>query len=308
MQIFQQLTYINNTSLALGFFDGIHQGHKVVLKNAVTIAQKNKTTSTVITFKNHPLSVLSDDKIEQIITLDEKIQILKKLGIDNVVILNFEDIANLKAEEYLKDVLIKYYSPIAITTGFNHSFGYKKQGNSDFLRTKSKKYGYQYYEIPPYVIDGELVSCSVIRGKLQLGNFFEANKLLGYNFFVSGKVIQGDKIAGQLGFPSANIIYPETKIKIPLGVYYVQVNIQGSIYNGVLNYGYCKAKDNSEILKTEVHIINFNDEIYGENITINFISKIREQIDFENADKLKAQIKRDIAFAQMYQYFLKTGL
>ncbi|MBQ9245870.1 bifunctional riboflavin kinase/FAD synthetase [bacterium] len=303
MQIYEQLTYINKTSLALGFFDGIHQGHKVVLKNAINIAKENNTSSTIITFKNHPLNVLTNQKVEQILTLDEKIAKFQALGVDNVVILDFKAISNIKAQDYLENILIKYYSPIAITTGYNHSFGFNKEGNSEFLKSNQNRLGYKYFEIPPCVIDGDVVSCSVIRNKLQLGNFIEANKLLGYNFFVTGKVIHGDKIASKLGFPSANIQYPKEKISIPTGVYYVQVDVNGKIYNGILNHGYFDA-ENRQKLKTETHIIDFNQDIYGEKITIQFISKIRNQMKFENSEKLKAQIYRDIAFANIYQHFL----
>ena len=299
MQIFDELTYINNTSLALGFFDGLHLGHKVVLKNAVKIAKKNKTTSTVITFKNHPLNYLSNQKIEQILTIEEKLRILNHIGIDNVVLIDFENIANIRADDYIKDILIKYFSPIAITTGFNHTFGYKKNGNSMLLEQYEKIYNYKYYEVPPFVVDGDVVSCSVIRNKLQLGDFISANRLLGYSFFISGTVVHGDGLASELGFPSANINYPEEKIKIPHGVYYVQVIIDNKKYNGVLNHAPVSPDKN----KSEVHIIDFDKNIYGKNIFIKFITKIRNQIQADNSDKLKLQIKRDIGFAQIYQHF-----
>ena len=303
MNIYEQLTYINKTSLALGFFDGLHLGHKVVLKNTIKIAKKNDTTSTVITFKSHPLNYLTDENVEQILTTEEKLNMLESYGIDNVVILDFQNIANIKAEEYISDVLVKYFSPIAITTGFNHSFGYKGKGNSDLLKEYSKKFDYNYYEIPPCVLNGDVISCSVIRNKLQLGNFFDANQLLGYKFYITEKVIEGDKIAASLGFPSANINWPKEKIKIPYGVYFVQVFVDGKIYNAVLNH----APDKSGKIKTEAHIIGFNGNIYGENITILFVSKIRNQMDFENVDKLKAQIIRDIAFTDIYQHYISKN-
>ncbi len=308
MQIFNELTYINNSSLALGFFDGIHLGHRVVLKNAIHIAKKNNTQSCVILFKEHPLNELTDTKIEQILTLDEKLDILEKLGIDNAVILNFREFSHIKAETYLKNILVKYFSPIAITTGFNHNFGYKKEGSSSFLKANESKYNYKYFEVPPFVINDNVVSCSLIRSRIQLGDFVFANKLLGYNFFIQGKVIEGGHIASKLGFPSANIIYNEDKIKIPTGVYYVKVNTGSKEYNGILNYGYGPTVNNNSILKTEVHIIDFNENIYEHKIKISFITKIRNQIKFDNIEKLKYQIQRDIAFAQIYKHFLNNNL
>ncbi len=299
MQIFDELVKIQKSSLALGFFDGLHLGHNVVLKNAIHIAKENNTQSCAVIFKNHPSIILSPNKVEQILTLDEKLEIMDKIGLDNVILLNFEDYASLSAQNYLENILVKNFSPIAITTGFNHNFGFNRLGNPKFLKENEKKFGYKYYEVPPFVVHNNIVSCSVIRNYLHLGNFPEANELLGYNFFIKGTVIKGEKIASTLGFPSANINYPDDKIKIPYGVYFVLVNVNGKEYTGVLNHAI------SPDLKTEVHIIDFNKDIYGEKIQISFITKIRNQINFENKEKLQAQIKRDIAFTQIYKHFIK---
>ena len=303
MHIHNELTYINKSSLALGYFDGIHLGHRVVLKNAINIAKENNTQSTVIIFKDHPTNYFSTEKVEHILTLDEKIEILDSLGIDNVVLLDFSKFANINAKDYIENYLVKYFSPIAITTGFNHYFGYKKSGNTDLLREYSKTYNYRYFEVPPLVVNENIVSCSVIRNKLSLGNFYEANKLLGYNYFIKGIVIQGEKLASTLGFPSANIIYPENKINIPHGVYYVTVEFENKKYDGILNYGFAPTIDNKNRLKTEIHIIDFDENIYGKEIKVSFISKIRNQMKFENIEKLKAQIIRDKAFANIYKHF-----
>ena len=140
MQTFDELTYINKSSLALGFFDGLHQGHNVVLRNAINIARQNGVDATVITFKNHPLEYLTDNKVEQILTIDEKLKELEKIGIDNVVLLDFEKYSFMQAKEYIENVLIKYFTPIAITTGFNHYFGFNKEGNSALLEFFSNIY------------------------------------------------------------------------------------------------------------------------------------------------------------------------
>lgn len=308
MDIYNELTYINKSSIALGFFDGVHWGHKVVLKNAVKIAKENNTKSTVIIFREHPLNFLTNQKIPLISTLEEKIELFREVGIDNVIILNFEDYSTVSAKDYLKEVIIKYFSPIAITTGFNHYFGYNKEGDSNFLRQNKDKFNYKYFEVPPFVIDENIVSCSIIRNKLSLGNLHDANKLLGYNFYISGNVIEGEKIAQKIGYPSANIRYPENKIQIPHGVYYVKVKHNNKEYNGILNHGFAPTINNETKLKTEVHILDFNQNIYGENIKISLITKIRNQMKFENIDKLKSQLNRDIAFAEIYQHFLNKKI
>ena len=304
MRIWNELTYINKSSLALGFFDGLHLGHRVVLQNAINIAKKHNAESTVITFKTHPLNILTNEKIEQILSIDEKLKIMEDLGLDNVVLLDFEKIASMKANDYLENILINYFSPIAITTGFNHHFGFNKEGNSEFLRKNKEKYNYQYYEVPPFVVQDKIVSCSVIRNLLQLGDFPNANKLLGYRFFINGIVIKGEQLARKLGFPSANITYPEEKIKVPHGVYFVEVTISNKKYNAILNYGFAPTVNNSTNEKTEVHILNFNKNLYGEKIKIEFITKIRNQMKFDSIEKLKSQIIRDIAFIDIYKHFL----
>ena len=304
MNILSELTYINNSSLALGFFDGIHLGHKIVLKNAISIARKQNAKSVVILFKEHPLCSISNEKVELLLTNEEKLKILENLGVDTVVMLDFKDYNNIKAEDYLKDIIVKYFNPVAITTGFNHYFGFNKEGNTDLLERNKKLYNYDYYKVPPCVHNGEIISCTTIRNKLNLGDFLCANELLGYKYFIHGKVIAGDKLARQLGFPSANINYPENKIEIPHGVYFVKVRHNQYEYNGILNHGYAPTLSDENRLKTEVHILDFNKDIYAENITISFVTKIRNQMKFDSVEKLKKQIKRDIAFVEIYKYFL----
>ncbi len=304
MKIYNDLTNIKNSSLGLGFFDGLHLGHRVILKNVIHCAKKYRGESTIILFNEHPLKVLTGENVPQILTLTEKLNILKELGIENVVILDFEKYINMKAEEYLKEVLIKYFSPVAITTGFNHSFGYKKEGTPDFLRAKSKEYNYLYFEVPPFVIDGTIVSCSAIRSRIRLGDFLFANEILGYRYFIEGQVIEGDKRARSLGFPSANIIYDDEKVPIPYGVYYVRVEYDSKTYDGILNYGYSPTFNFDGGIKTEVHILDFNEDIYGKKIKISFVTKIRNQMKFENSEKLIYQLNRDKAFANIYRYFL----
>ncbi len=308
MHIFKELTYINKSSLALGFFDGLHLGHKVVINNAVNIAKINNTQSCIITFAEHPSAFLSENKAEMLLTTDEKLEILEKSGIDNVFLLDFKSISSIKAQDYIKNILVEYFSPIAITTGFNHSFGYKKEGTDKLLQAEQKKYGYKYYEVPPFVVENEIVSCSAIRNKISMGDFYTANKFLGYEFFIKGIVVHGDKLASKLGYPSANIVYPEDKIKVPNGVYYVIAELNGRKYNGVLNHGFAPTLENSQKLKTEVHIVNFNEDIYGSKIKISFVTKIRNQMKFNSVEKLKEQLKRDVAFTEIYKYFLNGNM
>ncbi len=308
MKIYNKITQIDKSSIALGFFDGIHLGHRVVLKNAINFAAKNNCKSLVVMFKEHPLSFLCNEKIPMILTLDERIKILEEIGIDNLILLDFEKYANMKAINYLKNVLIDNFHPLAITTGYNHSFGYKKEGNSILLKNNSKNFNYKYFEVPPFLTDNTVVSCTEIRKQLSLGNFYCANKLLGYNFFIKGIVVKGEQLAAKLGFPSANIYYPEEKVKIPHGVYFVKINFEEKEYNGILNHGFAPTVNNNSLLKTEIHILDFSENIYGKQIKVSFITKIRNQMKFSSVEDLKHQINKDISFVNVYKCFLNNQI
>lgn len=302
MNVIRKLEERPNLSLALGFFDGLHQGHRVVIKNAVNFARENNSESGIILFSQHPMCFITKDCIRHILTLEDKIDMLKELEVDNVFVLDFgESLAELSATEYLRDILVKYFSPIAITTGFNHTFGHNRQGNSAFLNKFQSSYGYRYFEIPPITCNQVVTSSSVIKNAITCGNLYIANSLLGYNFFVKADVIKGDRIGREIGFPTANFDYPEAIVKIPTGIYLVEVEVNKEKYKGVLNYGYRPTINDKHKLIAEVHILNLNQDIYGQPIKVSFITKIRNEIKFDSITQLKAQIIKDIDFAQTYQ-------
>lgn len=302
MNIIKTLEYKPNLSLALGFFDGLHQGHKVVVKTAVNYAKENNVESGIIIFREHPMSYILKNSIRQIVTLEDKIEMLVEMDVDNVILLDFNDtLANLSASNYLKDILVKYFSPIAITTGFNHSFGYNRQGNSEFLRKFQTQYDYRYFEIPPITCNNIVTSSSSIRNAIMCGNLDLANCLLGYNFFLKARVIQGQKIGRKIDFPTANFEYPKDIIELPTGVYFVSVEVENIIYKGILNYGYRPTVSSDAKLICEVHILDFNEDIYDQQIKVSFTTKIRNEMKFGSLSQLKSQIIKDIDFAKNYQ-------
>lgn len=302
MNIINTLDYKPNLSLALGFFDGLHQGHQVVVKTAVNFAKENNVESGVVVFREHPMSYILKNSIRQIITLDDKIDMLDKLDVDNVILMDFdENLANLSASQYLKDILVKHFSPLAITTGFNHSFGHNRQGNSEFLRKFQSQYNYRYFEIPPITCNNIVSSSSSIRNALMCGNLDLANCLLGYKFFIKANVIQGQKIGRKIDFPTANFEYPSQIIELPTGVYLVSVEVQNKLYKGILNYGYRPTVSDDAKLLCEVHILDFNEDLYDQQIKVSFITKIRNEMKFGALDQLKSQIIKDLDFAKNYQ-------
>ena len=203
--------------------------------------------------------------------------------------LDFESISGLTAEEYLKDVLIKYLTPLAISTGWNHNFGYKKSGNAEFLRNNSKKFGYEYFELPPQKNGNEIISSSAIRKYLSEGRIEKANSMLGYKFSTSGIVIEGNQIGRTIGFRTANIIFPDELIELPHGVY----SVETTYGQGIANFG-TRPTVNGKGTLLEVHILDFDKDIYGQNLTVEFNKMIRAEKKFSSLNALKNQINKDI--------------
>lgn len=289
MQIFTELTKNPNLSLALGYFDGVHLGHQAVIKNAVDFASQNGNKSAVITFSDHPCCYFWGVCPKYILTRKEREEKIAELGVDYLYELDFESISGLTAEDYLKNILVKYFTPSAISTGWNHNFGYKKSGNVKFLAQNAKKFDYTYFELPPQKIENEVISSTSIRKLLSTGKIEKANDMLGYNFLIKGEVIKGNQIGRTIGFKTANLIYPPELIDLPFGVYSVDTQYG----KGIANFGTRPTVDGKGTL-LEVHILDFDKDIYGENITVKFNKMIRTEKKFPSLDALKTQIKTDI--------------
>lgn len=289
MQIFTELNKNPNLSLALGFFDGVHIGHQAVIKSAVDFAKQNGNKSAVITFSDHPCCYFWGVCPKYILTRKEREQKIKELGVDFLYELDFESIAGLTAQDYLKDILINYFTPSSISTGWNHNFGCKKSGDVKFLRNNSKKYGYKYFELPPQKLDNETISSTIIRKLLSDGKIERANLMLGTKFSISGEVIRGNQIGRTIGFNTANLVYPPELIELPYGVYSVNTNYG----KGIANFGIRPTINGSHAL-LEVHILNFNKDIYGASLTVGFNKMIRKEKKFSSLEALKEQIKKDI--------------
>lgn len=294
MQIIKNLEYLKNLSIALGFFDGVHTAHQKVIASAVDYAGKNGLKSAVITFKDHPVCYLKNVQPSYICQRKFSYNLIETLGVDYLIELDFTMISGLSAVDYLEKILIKYFSPKAIFTGFNHTFGAKRSGDAKFLTDNSVKYGYEYFEIPPQSINSQIVSSSKIRDYIKCGNVESANAMLGREFSVSGEVIEGNKIGRTIGFPTANILYPQNIIELPNGVYGVKVLAGGKEYRGIANFGSkpTVCENCSKIL--EVNIFDFNENIYFQNIEVKFLKFIRSEKKFSGLDELKEQIQKDI--------------
>lgn len=295
MEVFYELNKQTDLSLCLGFFDGVHQGHQVVIKNAVNFARQNGTKSALITFVEHPLCLLHGFDVKYISTIEEKLNLIKNLGIDYVYILNFDrELAQKSAYDYLKDVLIDNFHPQAITTGFNHYFGLKRQGNTEFLYNHQKEFGYKYFEIPPITYNNIVISSSVIKEYLSNGDIHTANALLGHDFVFKSVVQEGKQIGRTIDFPTINLEYPLNMTKIPYGVYACGVEVEGKKYKAVANWG-LKPTVNDTLNPTfEAHLLDFSRDIYAQPVRVEIDEFIRNEIKFLSVKELKKQIARDI--------------
>lgn len=294
MEIFTELNKQKDLSVILGFFDGIHQGHKAVISAGVNFAKRNGIKSALVTFNEAPSVFLKKKKKQYLLTKSEKIRLIENLGVDYLYLLDFnEDFSKITASDYLKS-LIENLHPKAITSGYNHYFGFNKSGNSDYLKLMQNEYNYEYLEIEPVKIKDGIVSSSKIREALLSGKIKLANYMLGYRFYIENKVIEGQQLARTLGFNTANLLFPEDIIQIPNGVYAVEVKIDNNNYIGIANYGTKPTVTNDDKKILEVHIVNFDENIYGKVIKVSFLDKIRDEKKFESLTQLKEQITKDI--------------
>lgn len=296
MQIFTELNKNPELSLALGYFDGVHKGHQKVIRSAVEFARQNGNKSAVITFKDHPCCFFRGVCPKYILTREDRLKHIEALGIDYVYILDFDArLCMLSAEDYLKNILIDNFSPKSISTGFNHYFGSKKSGGVDLLTKMQNIYGYEYFEIPPQKAGDDTISSTVIREALSKGQIQNANEMLGYNFTIKGEVVKGQQLGRKIGFRTANLVYPCELIDLPFGVYSVNVRYGELIYKGISNFGIRPTVSNSKQCSLETHILDFDKDIYGEEISVEFLKMIRAERKFTSLSELKAQIGEDIS-------------
>jgi len=273
---------LKGISVILGFFDGIHKGHREVISSALKTGKR----TALITFKESP-AVYFGQKAEYIYPREYSYKLIEALGVDYLIEADFREIVNIKAEDYLK-YLIDTYTPVSVSTGFNYTFGYEREGTPDMLKDGQQKYGYDYYICQPCLENGEVISSTNIKNYLKNGDILSANSMLGEPYTLSGRVIYGEQTGRKLGFPTANIKYPENIVKIPHGVYKAEV----SGMPAVMNFG-IKPTMSGGAEGVEVHIPNFQGDLYGKDINIRVFEKIRDERKFESIDELKIQIGKD---------------
>ncbi len=290
------LPAFRNPVLTIGTFDGVHKGHQKIIQRINEIARQHNGESVVLTFHPHPRTVLhpEDPSLKLINTLEERIELLDQYGINYLLLSTFSrEFSQLTPEEYIADCLIRKIHPKTIVIGYDHRFGKDRAGDIRLMKKYAGTYGYRVEEIPAQVVDDMRVSSTKIRKAILAGEISRANDLLGHYFTLRGKVIEGNKVGKELGFPTANLFVEDKNKIIPgIGIYAVYVRYAGKRYKGMLYIGYRPTFSGTE--KTiEVNIFNLDGRLYGQELIIDFVAKTRDDKRFSSREELAEQLARD---------------
>ncbi len=286
-----------NIALTIGNFDGIHIGHKKILEKLKSAGQERGLKTALLTFEPHPAKIFGKDSQNRIYNLSEKVRILKLEGlIDFLFIIHFnKDLINLPADNFLRDILLKNINMKYILVGYDFCFGKDRKGNIKFLEDESKKLNFKFEQISEQKFDNKTYSSSLVRKFIKNGQIKEVNNILARKFSISGLIIKGRGIARQIGYPTANIIPKKYQIYPKYGVYKVEISIEGEGFlPAILNFGLKPTITDENKAIFEIHIFNFNKDIYGKKVRVRFLHFIREERRFDDIEALKGQIKNDI--------------
>ena len=293
---FSEFKKLENAVVTIGTFDGVHFGHQKILKRLCELAKATGGESVILTFFPHPRLIIDPEnqQLKMINTVEEKAKILANIGVDHLIITPFtRDFSNLTPAEYIKQILIDTIGVKNIIVGYDHRFGKDRQGGMSDLQEFAGIYGFEIEEIPEQDINDVAVSSTKVRTALLEGDVALAASFLGYNFSIHGRVIKGDKIGRTIGFPTANIFVEETYKLIPSdGIYAVTVELNAVVYKGMAYIGQ-RPTINGMTRNIEVNIFDFNQEIYGQLITMNFLKFLRHDVKFTGLEALKDQLHED---------------
>jgi len=299
MRVFRDLDHLpsfKNAVVTIGTFDGVHLGHQKLIARISALAHEHDGESIIVTFHPHPRLVINpeDTTLKLLNTTEEKVHLLSQYKVDNVVVVPFSrDFSEQEAEEYISDFLVKSFHPAYIVIGYDHRFGRNRSGDFALLQKCKEQYGYELEAISKEMLDDIAISSTNIRHALQQGNITMANDLLGHHYTLSGIVVKGLQNGRKLGFPTANIQVADPNKLIPgTGIYAVRVHYQNAIYNGMLSIGFNPTFDGKE-QTIEVNILDFDKDIYGESLTLEFIQFIRQEKKFESKEELIKAIDND---------------
>ncbi len=290
------LPAFNNAVLTVGTFDGVHKGHRVIINEVVTHAQKVGGESVLITFDPHPRKLLFPDEPLGIITpLAEKERLLHEAGITHIIVVPFtKEFSHLSAREYVEQFLVGKFHPHSIVIGYDHHFGHDRLGNINMLKEYAPVYQYQLKEIPAQLIDEAAVSSTRIRNAIKEGRVADAAQMLGRNYSIKGTVVHGNKLGRTIGYPTANVDPADKEQSVPaIGVYAIQARHKDQVYGAMMSIGYNPTVTDKKEVRIEANLFNFDQDIYGDELEIIFLERLRNEQKFPSLDALIAQLHLD---------------
>jgi riboflavin kinase / FMN adenylyltransferase len=299
MKIFRDINHLpenRNWVLTQGTFDGVHSGHRKILNKMSNIAKSIDGETALLTFYPHPRHVLHTHKDNLLLlsTIEERIQLLKEAGLQNLIIIPFDEkFSQIEPEDFVKNILIEKFKINTLVIGYDHRFGKNRKGDFDLLLRMSEELKFHLEQITEFEIEEMKVSSTSIRKSLLTGDLEIANKLLGKPYLMKGKVIEGDKIGRTIGYPTANLELGDSNKLIPMyGVYAVKVKVDGIVYDGMLNVGNNPTIPEKKF-SIEANIFDFCNVIYGKIIELYFIKRLRNEVKFNNLNELKQVLDTD---------------
>ena len=294
----ENLPAFSHAVITIGTFDGVHIGHLQIISQLLKETREVNGTAVLITFHPHPKQVVASTKKPIFIlnTPEEKAALLAKAGIEHLVVVPFNKaFADQPAEDYISNFLVSHFHPYTIIIGYDHRFGRNREGDYHLLEDRSQQFGYLVKEIPEHVLQDITISSTKIREALLQGDISTATTFLGYPYFFSGIVKEGNKLGRTIGYPTANLEVADENKLIPVnGVYAVTVDVEdmGDSYQGMMNIGFRPTVDGSHRV-IEVHIFAFDETIYGKKVTVHIMAKLRDEIKFSGLEALKDQLAKD---------------
>lgn len=292
--------YAQNPVLTVGTFDGVHLGHRKIIARLIDLAKSINGESVIFTFDPHPRKIVSpsESNLRLLTTLNEKIELFDQSGIDHLIIYPFTpEFAQLTYEEFVEQILVGQIHTQSLVVGYDHKFGKNRKGDFGFLKNCADRLGFQIEKLDVLLMNESNISSTRIREAIQVGNFETANAFLGYSFALHGTVVEGQKLGRLIQFPTANIEASDPDKIIPgYGVYAVHVKVLNQTYHGMLNIGSRPTiNNNADHRSIEVHLFDFDSDIYGESIELIFFTKLRKEQKFGSLDALKEQLTKDKA-------------
>ncbi len=291
---------IQNSVITLGKFDGLHQGHRMLINEVLSLKSQGYT-SVMFTFLYHPNNLLSNSEVKMIYTEEERADILESMGLDVLLSYPFTDeTRNIEPEDFVSEILVNKLDAKIVVVGNDYRFGRNRRGDVDMLQAMGKTYGFKVVVFEKKQWNNNVISSSLIRSELEKGNIEAVNAMLGKPYHISGKVLHGRKIGRTLGMPTTNLIPHPNKLMPPCGVYFSRTIIDGLAYPSMTNIGYKPTVGKEKNISVETYIYDFDKNLYGQKINVELLDFERPEIKFDNLEDLKLKMEEDLALGRRY--------